>query len=497
MNSCSPMLLADFYKISHKAQYPAGTEVVYSTWIPRTSRMTGVDHVVAFGFQAFIKKYLIEYFNEHFFNKSKLSVITEYSRIISATLGIKNPDTKHIEDLHNLGYLPIKISALAEGTLCPLRVPMLVLENTNDKFFWLTNFLETLMSCELWLAATSATTAHEYKKILNWWAEKTDETNMGFVQFQGHDFSMRGMASLEAAELSGAGHLLSFVGTDTIPAICHLERYYNADVSKELVGTSIPASEHSVACAYGKDNEQEYYRRLIEDVYPTGFVSLVSDTWNFWEVLDKIIRSMRDTILTRDGKVVIRPDSGDPVKIICGDPESPDPLVRKGAVEILWDIFGGTINSQGYKCLDSHIGCIYGDAITLTRCQEICENLAAKKFASTNVVYGIGSYTYNYKTRDTFGFALKSTYVKVNGEERMIMKDPITDPGSIKKSLTGKCVVGYIDGDTSKLQVIDGLTEEEINDPNGEENLLKVIFENGVQYNIQTLQQVRDKLANG
>jgi len=137
MNSTSPSLLCDFYKISHKAQYPAGTEVVYSTWIPRTSRMTGVDKVVAFGFQAFIKKYLVEYFNEHFFNKSKLSVITEYARIISATLGVVNPDTKHLEELHDLGYLPIKISALPEGTLTPLRVPMLVIENTDARFFWL------------------------------------------------------------------------------------------------------------------------------------------------------------------------------------------------------------------------------------------------------------------------------------------------------------------------------------------------------------------------
>ena len=496
MQLTTPSLLCDFYKISHKAQYPAGTEVVYSTWIPRTSRMTGVDHVVAFGFQAFIKKYLIEYFNEHFFAKSKLSVVTEYARIISATLGVVNPETKHLEELHDLGYLPIKISALAEGTLTPLRVPMLVIENTDSRFFWLTNFLETLMSCELWLAATSATTAYQYKKILNWWAEKTDEANMGFVQFQGHDFSMRGMACLEAAELSGSGHLLSFVGTDTIPAICHLERYYGADVTKELVGTSIPATEHSVMCSYGEENEAETYRHLIQDVYPSGFISIVSDTWNFWEVLDKIIRPMKDIILARDGKVVIRPDSGDPVKIICGDPNSEDPLVRKGAVEILWDIFGGTVNEQGFKCLDSHIGCIYGDAITLTRCQEICEQLAAKHFASTNVVYGIGSYTYNYVTRDTFGFALKSTYVRVAGEEKLIMKDPVTDPGSVKKSLTGKCFVGYDFDDNATITVTDGLTDEEVSFEDDGENLLQVVFKDGFQYNVQTLQQVRDKLAN-
>ncbi len=238
--------------------------------------------------------------------------------------------------------------------------------------------------------------------------------------------------------------------------------------------------------------EQKYYHHLIEDVYPNGFISIVSDTWNFWEVLDKIIRPMKSIILARDGKVVIRPDSGDPVKIICGDPNSSDPLVRKGAVEILWDIFGGTTNEQGYRCLDSHIGCIYGDAITLNRCREICENLVAKKFASTNVVYGIGSYTYNYVTRDTFGFALKSTYVKVNGEERMIMKDPVTDPGSIKKSLTGKIFVGYEEG-TNNIEATDGLFEDL--DMSGD-NLLRVVFENGVMSNTQTLAEIRERLAN-
>jgi nicotinamide phosphoribosyltransferase len=451
--------------------------------------MSGVDHVVAFGFQAFVQKYLIDYFNENFFNRSKLSVVEEYSRVIANTLGIKDPDTKHIEQLHDLGYLPIKIQALAEGTLVPLRVPMLTVENTDSRFFWLTNFLETLMSCELWLASTSATTANEYRKLLTWWAEHTDKANKGFVQFQGHDFSMRGMASLEAAMSSGSGHLLSFVGTDTIPAIIHLENYYGADITKELVGTSIPASEHSVACAYGKDNEADYYKRLITEVYPSGFVSIVSDTWDFWAVLENIIKPMKNVILHRDGKVVIRPDSGDPVKIICGDPDSDNPLAKKGAIEILWDIFGGTVNDQGYKVLDPHIGCIYGDAITLTRCREICEKLAEKKFASTNVVYGIGSYTYNYVTRDTFGFALKSTSVTRSGQEIGIFKDPVTDPGSIKKSLVGRVAVMRDLADGNKLIAVDHQTSH-----SRLPNLFNTIFENGKVENFQTLSEIRKRL---
>ena len=310
-------LLCDFYKVSHREQYPRNTEEVYSTWIPRESRVSGIKHVVSFGFQAFIKEYLIDYFGDNFFSRPKEEIVNEYKRVIKSTLGIENPETKHIEALHDLGFLPIKIKALPEGTLCPLRVPMLTIENTKSEFFWLTNYLETLMSMNLWMPSTSATLAFEYKKILDAYSMET-VGNTDFVKFQGHDFSMRGMSSLDSSVLSGMGHLLSFVGTDTIPAILGTEKYYNANIEKELIGTSIPATEHSVMCAYGRD-EFESYKRIITEVYPNGFVSIVSDTWDLWKVLTDVIAKLKTEILARNGKVVIRPDSGDPVKIICGD----------------------------------------------------------------------------------------------------------------------------------------------------------------------------------
>ena len=175
------------------------------------------------------------------------------------TLGVTEPYTKHIEELHDLRYMPIKIKAVKEGTLVPLRVPMLTIENTKPGFFWLTNYLETLMSCSLWIPSTSATIALEYRKILEQYAKETVGDN-GFVPFQGHDFSMRGMGALESSKMSGAGHLLSFVGTDTIPAILFAEENYNANIEKELIGCSIPATEHSVASA----NIFEIEKRLIE-----------------------------------------------------------------------------------------------------------------------------------------------------------------------------------------------------------------------------------------
>ncbi|GBG10276.1 nicotinate phosphoribosyltransferase [Paenibacillus agaridevorans] len=481
-------LLCDFYKVSHKNQYPKGTELVYSTWTARTSRLADVEHVIAFGFQAFIKEYLIAYFDEHFFGQPKTSVVEEYARVIRHALGVADPDASHIAELHDLGYLPIRIKAVKEGTPVPIKVPMLTIENTKPEFFWLTNYLETLMSCQLWMPANSATLAFEYRQILEEYALRTNG-DTSFVPFQGHDFSMRGMGSLEAAMGSGAGHLLSFTGTDTIPAILYLENYYGANIEAELVGTSIPATEHSVMCAHGRD-EMASYRYLIKEVYPNGFVSIVSDTWDLWSVIDVVIRGLKEDILSRDGKVVIRPDSGDPVLILCGDPDGEDEFERKGVIELLWEIFGGTVTEKGYKQLDSHIGAIYGDAITIDRCREICEKLAAKGFASTNMVYGIGSFTYQYNTRDTFGFALKSTFTVVNGEERLIFKDPKTDSNKMKKSQTGLVRVIEKEG---VITYVDNLSREKY-EAFPEVDLLEDVFVDGKLVREHTLGDIRGRL---
>ncbi|WP_459198553.1 nicotinate phosphoribosyltransferase [Bacillus subtilis] len=482
-------LLCDFYKVSHREQYPEGTELIYSTWTPRTSRVENIDQVVAFGFQGFIKKYLIDYFNENFFKRPKQDVVNEYKRVIKYTLQVDDPDGSHIESLHDLGYLPIKIKAVKEGTLIPIKVPMLTIENTVPEFFWITNYLETLMSNEIWQPTTSATLAYEYRKILDKFAMETVGNKLA-VGFQGHDFSMRGMSSLESTKLSGAGHLLSFTGTDTIPAILYHEEFYNANIQNELVGSSIPATEHSVMCANGQD-EYAVFKKLITETYPEGFVSIVSDTWDFWNVIDTVVRKLKGDILKRDGKVVIRPDSGDPVKIICGDPEAKDELVRKGLVEVLWDIFGGNVTDKGYKVLDPHIGAIYGDAITISRCKEICEKLAAKGFASVNVVFGIGSFTYQFNTRDTFGFAMKATYTVVNGEEHQIFKNPKTDDGT-KKSQKGLVAVVNNGNDLSLVDELDRNEYKKLSN----DDILEDVFINGKLLRNQTLSEIRELLLD-
>lgn len=431
----NPLLLTDGYKLDHRRQYPAGTTLVYSNWTPRKSRLEGVNEVVFFGLQYFIKKYLIEDFEAHFFRQPKEKVVAQYRRRVNAYLGENQVGTQHIEALHDLGYLPLAIKALPEGASVPIRVPMFTMYNTLPEFFWLTNYFETLLSAVVWMPCTSATIAKEYRKLLNTYTQETASAP-DFVAWQGHDFSMRGMAGTEAALLSAAGHLLSFTGTDTIPAIDFLETYYNADAEMELIGGSVAATEHSVMCMGTNAGELETFRRLITEVYPAGIVSIVSDTWDLWKVLTEYLPAMRQEIEQRNGKVVIRPDSGDPVGIICGNPNGKTEAERKGVIALLWEVFGGTINSKGYKELPPYIGAIYGDSITLQRAENICKRLKVSGFASTNMVLGIGSYTYQYNTRDTFGFAMKATYGEVNHVGREIFKDPITDDGT-KKSAKG------------------------------------------------------------
>ncbi len=522
----NPLLLVDFYKPHHNKMYPENMTKLYSNFTPRKSRLQGVDKVVVFGIQHFVLEYLIKLFNDEFFyshNRGQASlknmVIEEYKRHIPV-------DTKHIEALWDLGYLPIEIKALDEGTLCPIGVPLLTITNTHPDFAWLVNYLETLLSCMLWQPITSATIAHEYKKILTKYANETDCKNLEFILWQGHDFSMRGMSSVESTILSGMGHLTSFCGTDTIPAIYQLEKSYNAT---GLIGASVPATEHSVMCMGTKESEINTFRRLLK-LYPEGILSVVSDTWDLWKVLTEYLPAIKDEVLARNGKLVIRPDSGDPVDIVCGlntkegfkeslkdgvyqkhsywfvQENSPE---VKGVIELLWDIFGGTINEQGYKVLDSHIGAIYGDGITLDRATRICERLKAKGFASTNVVLGIGSYTYQYNTRDTFGFAMKATYGEITHnvfpdgydwvEDREIFKDPITDDGT-KKSKKGllmvteaKSYTSNKDGNPEKFYS-DLIVKDQCTWKEEQSGLLTTVFKDGILTKQTTLEEIREKL---
>lgn len=531
-----PELFTDGYKTGHRRQYPDFTTLVFDNATPRSSRR-GEDtpkEIVYVGGQMWAIKYLINEWNEKFFNAPKDKVVKRFTRYMNSYLGKKNTvGIDHIEALHDLGYLPIKVMSLPEGAVVPLKVPPLVLWNTRPEFFWLPNYLETIMSTSIWGPCTSATTARLYRKLLEGYAMET-VGNTGFVPFQGHDFSFRGMMGLEAACMSGFGHLTSFVGTDTIPALMFAEEYYFANIDNELVGCSVNATEHAVMCAGKKESEYNTFLRLIEEVYPEDILAIVSDTWDFWSVLNPaggILTQLREKIINRAGKVVVRPDSGDPVKIVLGEahpvatnagavelqklysmgvttvrrgnqyysvipgtqgiglkeiPSDEVTPVMKGAIQCLFEIFGGKTNAKGYKELDEHIGLIYGDSITLQRAKDICEGLKIMGFASTNIVFGIGSYTYAYVTRDTDGWAVKATFCVVAGEDREIFKDPATGDGS-KKSATGLTAV--FKDDKGKYYLKDKATWDDI--LNCE---FKPLFENGQLQSHYTLEEIRARI---
>jgi len=496
-----PLTAIDFYKTDHRRQYPEGTTQVYSNFTARSARLakmlptgslsagikTQAPHIVFFGLQYFVKEFLMDSWNEEFFKQPKEKVVSFYKRRMDTSLGKGAIDVSHIEALHDLGYLPVKIKALSEGTLVPMGVPVLTIVNTHPDFFWLTNYLETIISSYLWKSTTSATTAFEYKKLFTQYALKTG-SSLDFIPFQGHDFSFRGMSGLQDAALTGAAHLTSFYGTDTVPSIDLLEEYYGANAEQEMVGCSVPATEHSVMCMGMKEGELATFERLILNLYPAGIVSIVSDTWDFWKVVTEYTKILKDAILNRDGKVVIRPDSGDPVKIVAGDENAPEGTPEhKGAVECLWDVFGGTITKAGYKMLDSHIGIIYGDSITLERAQAILNRLEQKGFASGNVVFGIGSFTYQHATRDNFGFAMKATSGVVGGERRDIFKDPKTDEGT-KKSAKGLL---RVERENNFLVLYDRQSEEQES-----QGLLEIVFLDGKLVKEQTLSEIRKRIEN-
>ena len=480
MKAINPLNMIDFYKVDHRRQYKPGTSFVYSNMTARSKKYAQFlndDKIVVFGVQYFVKHFLEELWKDNFFDRPLEEVVSQYKRRIDNAIGKDCITYEHIEELHGYGKLPIKIKALEEGSCVGVNIPFLTICNTHEKFYWLVNYIETQMSCALWKSITNATIARQYAKILNSYESETSDME-GFYLFQGHDFSARGLSSPYEMAISGASHLTSFCGTDTVLAIDLIEQYYNGDSDKQLIGASVPATEHSVMCSWGDESEEQCFKYLVSELYKTGIVSIVSDTWDFWSVLTELLPKMKNHILAREGKVVIRPDSGDPVDIICGDRSAPEGSPEnKGAIEVLEEVFGSTINSKGYKQLNEKIGLIYGDSITLDRCESILSKLKEKGYSSSNVVFGIGSYTYNSSTRDTLGMAIKSTYCEIEGKPKNIFKDPKTDTGKMKKSAKGLLRVDKVGNEYLLKQEVSkneegGDLKEVFNEGLKEENLL-------------------------
>ena len=575
----NPLLMIDFYKATHSSQYPAGLTKMVSYYTPRMSRLNDTNKVTFFGLQGIIKEYLIKMFNEQFFNRSLNSVLDEYNRVLTNTLGEGSYDSNKIAALHILGYLPLEIRALPEGTRSNIGVPQIEISNTDPQFVWLVNTIETLLSCSLWHTQVSAEVGYRYRKIVDEYTLMTCDDSVNPRNLLG-DFSMRGQQSAESAIKSSAAWLLSFNNTATVPAIMWLEKNYNCDIQLETVGKGAISTEHSVMCSnFAVDGDEiTHIKRLLTEIYPKHSFSMVSDSYDYWNLVTNLLPQCKEEIMAHEGYIGIRGDSGDPIEVIAGCeyieinnaedfdwfmndtsdwvgemfnyPKSDFKIIVKyndeyyraditciwtnergawtdnkyyyvdgydvyieddytptaedmGTVWALWQNFGGTVNSKGYKVLDPHVKAIYGDSITPYRCEEIYRKLAAKGFAINNVVLGVGSFsmmclenydveedefTYSPYTRDTFGIAVKATYAEdANGNPIMIHKQP--KGCDWKKSQKGCCIVTR--DENGNYSYTDGHTFAETVEYPGE---MVTVFENGKMVGEWNLAGIRTRM---
>lgn len=487
MKNTNPMLLIDFYKAVHAEMLPENITKSVSYFTPRMSRVDRWSSVVMFGLQGFIKKYLIEYFNDEFFHKPFDEAIGEYKRIMDATLGADAYKIEKIEKLHRLGYLPIQIVALPEGTRVPMHVPMFGITNTHPDFAWLPQSLESLISAESWHPMIAATVGYTYREIVNKYYDITCDDDIQRAKALGA-FDFRGEECLESAVKAGAGWCMSFLNTATVPTIPYLERYYNCDCTQEPVAFGSPSTEHSVMCSnFAVDGDEiTLLRRLLTEIYPNTSFSAVLDSYDYWNVIDNVLPQLKDEILAHNGCMLMRGDSGDCVEVVTK------------TVFKLWDEFGGTVNSKGYKVLDPHVKAIYGDSITVERCKEVYRILMENGFACSNVALGVGSFSMQCIeengvlkpfTRDTFSSCIKATYCEIDGVPTPIFKNP--KDGGFKKSQKGCCVVS---NNSDGLVFTDGHTWAEAC---REDNWLQPVFEDGEMLREQDISSIRNILHGG
>ncbi|MBE6861659.1 MAG: nicotinate phosphoribosyltransferase [Ruminococcus sp.] len=487
MNNINPMLLCDFYKTVHSDMINPKMTKSMSYYTPRMSRVKRWDNVVMFGLQMFCKTWLIDYFNDNFFALPEDEVVAEYERVLDASLGKGIYSSDKIRKLHRVGYLPVEIIALPEGELVPIHVPMFGITNTHDDFAWLPQALESLISAEMWYPQITATVGKTYRDIVNKYYGETCDDDVPRAKALGA-FDFRGDMCVDAALKAAAGWCMSFVNTATVPAIPYLESMFSCDCTKEPVAYGAVSTEHFVMCSnYAADGDEiTFLRRMLTELYPNTSFSCVLDSYDYWNVIDNILPQLHDEILAHNGCMLMRGDSGDCVEVVTK------------TVFKLWEQFGGTVNSKGYKVLDPHVKAIYGDSITVQRCEEIYRILKENGFACSNAVLGVGSFSMHCIeednmlkpfTRDTFSSCIKACYAEIDGKCYPIFKNP--KDGGFKKSQRGLCFV-YRDED-GKLAYKDGYTSEDI--PQG--NLLEPVFKDGKMLKEYTLSEIRSKLNGG
>lgn len=487
MNNISFMLMADTYKNTNPDALPEGLTKLTSYITPRKSMFKNIDKVVFFGVQAFIKEFLIDLVNDTFFNKPKAEVLAEYKMYLDNQIGEQSYDLGRIEKLHDLGYLPIEMKTLPEGSKVNMGVPCIELTNTHPDFAWVVQWIECICQSEIYGFCNWATMAYEYRKLANeFYGKTTDDANPAMAMA---DFGFRGLG-VDNGIRASSSWLLSFDKTSTIPACQYIDKMYDAECVENHIGIGAVSLEHATVCSNLAvcETEENLLRRLLTDTYKNTSFSYVSDSFDYWSLVNDTLPNLKNEIMNHNGKFLVRPDSGDIVEISVK------------TVQKLWDLFGGTINSKGYKELNPKIGIIYGDGCQYQKIKEIWTQLESLGFAANMILFGVGAFSFTAMctpedgmvclTRDTFGFAMKSTYCVINGKEYTIQKDPKTDRNSLKKSHKGLCCVTK---ENDEFVCHDGYTSETI----PEDNLLQTVFKDGVLVRERSFKEIRGLLHGG
>lgn len=449
----------DSYKYSHAQQYPEDTEIVFSYIEPRKA-WDGYDKVVFFGIQLELAKLQGEVVFQRDLDEAK-----PFLKMHGFEMFIEG--WQHIIDNHN-GRLPIQIDALDEGTLAPVSIPQVRIFNTDPKCWWLPSFLETRILRSVWYPSTVATLSYNVLKSIRENLIKTDGSDEGY-QFKLHDFGARGASSAETAAIGGLAHLVSSMGTDTVLANVYARNFYG----EEMAGFSIPATEHSTVTATGEDGELEFMSKLL-DQYPTGLVACVSDSYDLMRAVNQYWgKDLREKVLARDGVLVVRPDSGDPVEIV---PE---------VIEALMVHFGFDYTANGYKLLNSKVRVIQGDGVDRYSIEKIMDKMIERKLSIGNIAFGMGGGLLQKVNRDNFSYSMKTSALTRNGVWHDVFKDPITAKGT-KTSKKGR--VGVMKTDSNQF-----VFRRMENIPKGAE-ALKTVFKDGEIVRVHTLKEVRSRL---
>jgi nicotinamide phosphoribosyltransferase len=465
----NPILNADSYKASHWLQYPSGTD---ATFFYLESRGGVYERTLFFGLQSILKEYLAQ---------PVTAAMVDAAKAFFAAHGepFNAAGWRHIVDAHG-GRLPLRIRAVAEGTVVPTHQALLTIESTDPACFWLPSYIETLLM-RVWYPVTVATVSWHVKQTLREFLEKTSDRADAELPFKLHDFGSRGVSSAESAALGGMAHLVNFRGTDTVLGVLAAREYYG----EAMAGVSIPASEHSTITAWGREHELDAYRNMLRQfAKPGAVVACVSDSYDLYHAIEAMWGgSLQDAVIESGATLVVRPDSGDPAEVV------------HRTLSMLNAAFGSTLNAKGYRVLN-HVRVIQGDGVNPDSIRLILERITHAKYSADNIAFGMGGALLQKLDRDTQKFALKCSAARIHGAWIDVFKDPATDHA--KASKRGRLTLArHREHGTFKTVALPdaAIAGDAATLGDGWKDALQIVWENGVLVRDWTFAQIRARSA--